>query len=569
MIQDLLDSPVSDAAPTEASTTTGARWITRRLRELGIRTVYGYPGGAIMPLYDALYDGGLTHVLTRHEQAAALAAIGHARSSGQVGVCIATSGPGATNLITGLADALLDSVPIVAITGQVASPLIGTDAFQEVDVLGLSLSCTKHSYLVRDIADLPRVLDEAFDIARSGRPGPVLIDVTKDVQLAAMPVPAAAATVGRSEPMALDAAAISAARELILAAQRPMLYVGGGVLAAGAIQELRAFAQFSDIPSTSTVKGLGTVPDDRPLHLGMLGMHGTKAANLLVQECDLLIAVGARFDDRVTGHVPGFAPLAKVIHLDIDAAEVGKIRAVDVSILGDLRSVLPQLAVRPSIDPWRARVREMAAVHGWRYDHAGPGIYAPALLKELSDRMPARTVVTTDVGQHQMWACQHVSVEHPSDFITSGGLGTMGFGLPAAVGAQQARREDMVVCVTGDGSIMMNIQELATLGRYDLPVKIVLLDNQRLGMVRQWQELFFDGRYSETTLEDNPDFVALAAAFRIPGRRIEAKEEVAEGIADLLGAPGAFLLQVSIDAQENLWPLVPPGASNTQMMEQA
>ncbi len=561
-------APIAPAVSPEvvADTTTGARWIVRRLQELGVATVYGYPGGAIMPLYDALYDGGLTHVLTRHEQGAVLAAIGHARSTGQVGVCLATSGPGATNLITGLADALLDSVPIVAITGQVASPLIGTDAFQEVDVLGLSLACTKHSYLVRDLADLPRVLDEAFEVARSGRPGPVLIDIAKDVQLGTMPVP------GHREPrchQALpvdDASNIESARELILAAERPMLYVGGGVVLAGATDELRALIEHSGIPSTTTVKALGAVAADS-LHLGMLGMHGTKAANLLVQECDLLLCVGARFDDRVTGHVPSFAPHAKVIHLDVDPAEIGKIRRADVSLLGDLRTVLPQLTVRPAIDPWRQHVRELAADHGWRYDHPGDGIYAPALLKELSDRLPRRSVVTTDVGQHQMWACQHVCVDHPTDFITSGGLGTMGFGLPAALGAQMARRDDTVVCISGDGSIMMNIQELATLSRYGLPVKIVLIDNQRLGMVRQWQELFFDGRYSETTLEDNPDFVALAAAFRIPGRHITTKSEVAGGITDLLSAPGAFLLHVSIDAQENLWPLVPPGASNTQMME--
>jgi len=554
---------------TDATMTTGARWIVSRLRELGVATLYGYPGGAIMPLYDALYDGGLTHVLTRHEQGAALAAIGHARASGQVGVCLATSGPGATNLITGLADALLDSVPVVAITGQVASPVIGTDAFQEVDVLGLSLACTKHSYLVRDVADLPRVLDEAFEIARSGRPGPVLIDVAKDVQLAHMPIPVVGTTPRVPGPPAENMHAVTAARALMLGAERPMLYVGGGVVSAQATKELRALAELSGIPSTTTAKGIGTVPADSPLHLGMLGMHGNKAANLLVQECDLLVCVGARFDDRVTGHVPSFAPLARVLHLDIDGAEIGKIRRADVSLLGDLRRLLPQLAVRPAIEPWRQRVREVAAIHGWRYDHPGDGIYAPALLKELSHQLPPRSVITTDVGQHQMWACQHMSVEDPTDFITSGGLGTMGFGLPAALGAQMARRDNTVVCISGDGSIMMNIQELATLGRYALPVKIVLIDNQRLGMVRQWQQLFFEGRYSETTLDDNPDFVALAAAFRIPGRRISTKGEVTGGIADLLAAPGAYLLHVSIDARENLWPLVPPGASNTDMMEDA
>jgi acetolactate synthase-1/2/3 large subunit len=569
MTSDVLDAVQVELVPDVA--TTGARWVVRRLRELGVTTVYGYPGGAIMPLYDALYDGDVKHVLTRHEQGAALAAIGHARSTGQVGVCIATSGPGATNLITGLADALLDSVPVVAITGQVASALIGTDAFQEVDMLGLSLACTKHSYLVRDLADLPRVFDEAFEIARSGRPGPVLIDIAKDVQLDTMELPSAAQSViGSSRTPTLptpDPAAVAAARELILAAKRPMLYIGGGVVLAGATEELRALVEVTGVPSTTTVKALGAVPASAPLHLGMLGMHGTKAANRLVQECDLLVCVGARFDDRVTGDVPSFAPHAKVIHLDVDAAEIGKIRHADVSLLGDLRLVLPQLAVQPDIQPWREHVRAMVTEHGWRYDHPGTGIYAPALLKELSDRLPARTVVTTDVGQHQMWACQHMSVDHPLDFITSGGLGTMGFGLPAAVGAQMARRDDTVICVSGDGSIMMNIQELATLGRYGLPVKIVLLDNQRLGMVRQWQDLFFDGRHSETVLDDNPDFVALAAAFRVPGRRITTKAEVTDAIAELLATPTAYLLHVSIDSNENLWPLVPPGASIHQMLE--
>lgn len=550
--------------------TTGARWVVRRLGELGVTTVYGYPGGAIMPLYDALYDGDITHVLTRHEQAAALAAIGQARSTGQVGVCIATSGPGATNLITGLADALLDSVPVVAITGQVTSSLIGTDAFQEVDVLGLSLACTKHSYLVRELADLPRVFDEAFRIAQSGRPGPVLIDIAKDVLLghmAASPASPSAGVPPISRVPSPDEADVDAARAMVLAAQRPVLYVGGGVVLAESTPELRALVASSGIPTTTTVKALGTIDSQSPLHLGMIGMHGAKAANLLVQECDLLICVGARFDDRVTGDVPSFAPNAKVIHLDIDAAEVGKIRHADVTLLGDLRAVLPRLAVRPDIEGWREHVRHTIAAHCWRYDHPGPGIYAPALLRDLSDRMPSRTVVTTDVGQHQMWACQHVNVDHPRDFVTSGGLGTMGFGLPAAVGAQMARRADTVVCITGDGSIMMNIQELATLGRYALPVKIVLLDNQRLGMVRQWQDLFFEGRHSETVLDDNPDFVALAAAFGVPGRRITTQAEVGTALDELLRAPTAYLLHVSIDAKENLWPLVPPGAGNHQMLD--
>jgi len=567
-----LDPRTDNEPEPRAPEPTGAQWVVSALKEHGVTTVYGYPGGAIMPLYDALYDSPVRHVLTRHEQGAALAAIGHARATGQVGVCIATSGPGATNLITGLADALLDSVPVVAITGQVAAPLIGTDAFQEVDVLGLSLACTKHSYLVRDAADLPRVMTEAFELARSGRPGPVLVDITKDVQLARVPAAherqgglgASPAACGMG--LSTKDADVDATRELIRSASRPVLYVGGGVVTASAVAELRFLARETAIPTTTTAKALGTLERGHPWHLGMLGMHGNAAANLAVQECDLLIAVGTRFDDRVTGDPTRFAPDAKVIHLDVDAAEVGKVRHADVRLLGDLRSLLPRLAVPTDLAPWHARVRDLVDRHRWRYDHPGPGIYAPTLLKHLADTMPARTVITTDVGQHQMWACQHVAVDDPRDFVTSGGLGTMGFGLPAAIGAQLSRPADTVVCITGDGSIMMNVQELATLGRYRLPVKILLLDNQRLGMVRQWQELFFDGRYSETILDDNPDFVALAAAFGIRCRHITTADEMADGVADLLAAPGAFLLHVSIDAEENLWPLVPPGASNSDMM---
>lgn len=551
---------------------TGAGWVVERLRAHGIDTVYGYPGGAIMPVYDALYDADITHVLTRHEQGAALAALGHARSTGQVGVCLSTSGPGATNLLTGLADALLDSVPVVAITGQVASSLIGTDAFQEVDVLGLSLACTKHSYLVTDVADLPRIIDEAFEIARSGRPGPVLVDIAKDVQLAPVgpdagapetPVEHAVAPLGPP-----DAEALAAARALLQAARRPVLYLGGGIVQARATEQVRDLVAVSGIPTTVTAKALGVVAADGDLHLGMLGMHGNRAANELVQACDLVVAIGARFDDRVTGKVSDFAPRARVVHLDIDPAEVGKIRQPDVTLLGDLRTLVPALSVRPDIDPWREEARTAIATHRWRYDHPGEHIYAPALLRELSERMPRNTVVTTDVGQHQMWACQHMGVDHPDNFLTSGGLGTMGFGLPAAVGAQLARPADTVVCVSGDGSILMNIQELATVRRYGLPVKIVLLDNQRLGMVRQWQDLFFDGRRSETVLDDNPDFVALAAAFGVAGRRINRKDEVSEAIAQLLDSPTAFLLHVEIDAEENLWPLVPPGAANDEMLEE-
>ncbi|MBN6032226.1 acetolactate synthase 2 catalytic subunit [Pantoea ananatis] len=544
---------------------TGAQWVVQALRAQGVDTVFGYPGGAIMPVYDALYDGGVEHLLCRHEQGAVMAAIGYARSTGKTGVCIATSGPGATNLITGLADAMMDSVPVVALTGQVASAFIGTDAFQEIDVLGLSLACTKHSFMVESLDALPSVMAEAFAIAQSGRPGPVLVDIPKDIQLAKgepspqlMPV---------EEVMSMPHQAIVEARAMMAKAKKPIFYVGGGVGMAQAVPALRALMQETGIPSVATLKGLGSVDADSEGYLGMLGMHGTKAANLAVQSCDLLIAVGARFDDRVTGKLDTFAPLASVIHLDVDPAELNKLRRAHVSLQGDLNHVLPALSQPLQIQTWRDEVVALKAQHAWRYDHPGEAIYAPLLLKQLSDRKPANTVITTDVGQHQMWAAQHIVCDAPEDFITSSGLGTMGFGLPAAIGAQVARPNDTVICVSGDGSIMMNIQELGTIKRGKLPVKILLLDNQRLGMVRQWQQLFFDGRYSETILTDNPDFLTLASAFDIPGQRITRKDQVDAALDALLSSEGPYFLHVSIDEHENVWPLVPPGASNANMME--
>jgi acetolactate synthase-1/2/3 large subunit len=544
----------------------GAHWVVHALRTQGVNTVFGYPGGAIMPVYDALYDGGVEHLLCRHEQGAAMAAIGYARATGKTGVCIATSGPGATNLITGLADALLDSVPVVAITGQVAAPLIGTDAFQEVDVLGLSLACTKHSFLVESLEELPRVIAEAFEVANSGRPGPVLVDIPKDIQLAVgEPEPWLASV---EEPVAdYSEADIAQARDMMLSSHKPMLYVGGGVGMAQAVPTLREFMASTGIPAVVTLKGLGAVDPADPLYLGMLGMHGTKAANLAVQECDLLIAVGARFDDRVTGKLNTFAPHASVIHLDIDPAEMNKLRQAHVSLCGDLNQVLPALQQALEIHDWQHQVRVLRDTHPWRYDHPGEAIYAPLLLKQLSERKPTNSVVTTDVGQHQMWAAQHMGFTRPENFITSSGLGTMGFGLPAAVGAQVARPDDTVICISGDGSFMMNVQELGTVKRKQLPLKIVLLDNQRLGMVRQWQQLFFSERYSETTLIDNPDFLTLASAFGIPGQKITRKDQVEAALDALLNSDGPYLLHVSIDEYENVWPLVPPGASNSQMLE--
>ncbi|HDR2547170.1 TPA: acetolactate synthase 2 catalytic subunit [Enterobacter ludwigii] len=543
----------------------GAQWVVHALRAQGVDTVFGYPGGAIMPIYDALYDGGVEHLLCRHEQGAAMAAIGYARATGKTGVCMATSGPGATNLITGLADALLDSVPVVAITGQVASPLIGTDAFQEVDVLGLSLACTKHSFLVQSLEELPRVMAEAFEVANSGRPGPVLVDIPKDIQVALGDLEPHFSTVESDD--AFPHAAVEEARQMIAHAKQPMLYVGGGVGMAQAVPALREFIAVTQMPATCTLKGLGAVDADYPYYLGMLGMHGTKAANLAVQACDLLIAVGARFDDRVTGKLNTFAPNANVIHMDIDPAEMNKLRQAHVVLQGNLNALLPALQQPLKIDAWCQHTAEMRVEHTWRYDHPGDAIYAPLLLKQLSDRKPADCVVTTDVGQHQMWSAQHMTYTRPENFITSSGLGTMGFGLPAAVGAQVARPNDTVICISGDGSFMMNVQELGTVKRKQLPLKIVLLDNQRLGMVRQWQQLFFQKRYSETTLTDNPDFLILASAFGIPGQHITRKDQVEAALDTMLSSEGPYLLHVSIDELENVWPLVPPGASNSQMLE--
>ncbi|HEA3084618.1 TPA: acetolactate synthase 2 catalytic subunit [Aeromonas dhakensis] len=549
----------------------GAQFLVQALKKQGVTQVFGYPGGAIMPVYDALYDGGLAHQLCRHEQGAAMAAVGYARASGQVGVCIATSGPGATNLVTGLAEALLDSVPLVAISGQVPCAAVGTDAFQEVDVLGMSLSCTKHSFMVTDVADLPQVIAEAFAIASEGRPGPVLIDLPKDVQLANVQLtkaPTQSPLFAVAEPEHLSPAELTAARSLLAAAERPVLYVGGGVGMANAEQQLREFAAATGMPAVTTLKGIGALDPDSPVYLGMLGMHGTKAANYAVQQCDLLLVVGARFDDRVTGKLEEFAPEAKVIHLDVDAAEFGKRRAAEVGITQDLKQVLPRLAMTLAIEPWREHCANMAREYAFRYDHPGQPIYAPALLKQLSARLPESSVVACDVGQHQMWVAQHMRFTSPRNHLSSAGLGTMGFGLPAAIGAKMSRPEDEVVLVSGDGSFMMNVQELGTIRRAQLKVKMVLLDNQRLGMVRQWQELFFDGRYSETILSDNPDFVALAAAFGIPGETITCKEEIAPALDRLLASESAYLLHVAISEEENVWPLVPPGVANHQMMEQ-
>lgn len=549
---------------------TGAQLIMACLKAHHVTTLFGYPGGAIMPTYDALYDAGLDHLLCRNEQGAAIAAIGYARSTGKVGVCIATSGPGATNLVTGLGDAMMDSIPVVAITGQVSSPLIGTDAFQEADVLGLSLACTKHSFIVQSADELADVFAEAFEIAQSGRPGPVLIDVPRDIQIGEVPANVKAYVKTPEKPTALSVDKLAEAKELLKNAKKPVLYVGGGVGMAKAVPALREFLAQTQMPSVSTLKGLGAIDPNDDVYMGMIGMHGTKAANFAVQESDLLLVCGARFDDRVTGKLDTFAPHAKVIHCDIDAAEIHKLRRADVALQGDLIQALNALKQELDIEPWREQIRNFKAKLDFTYvENEGNRPIDPwALLNTLSNHKPNNAVICTDVGQHQMWSAQHMKHFAPENYITSAGFGTMGFGLPAAVGAKKARPQDEVILVTGDGSLMMNIQELGSIKRGNLPVKILLLDNQRLGMVRQWQDLFWNKRRSETILDDNPDFVMLANAFGIPAERIESADDVDDALNRLLNSKTAYLLQVCIPPDECVWPLVPPGACNADMVEE-
>ncbi len=546
----------------------GARWLTQALEAEGVETLFGYPGGTIMPFYDALVDSKLKHILVRHEQGAALAANGYARASGRVGVCVATSGPGASNLVTGIADAMLDSVPMVCLTGQVATHLMGTDAFQELDVFGLTLPIVKHSYIVRRVEDLPEVVREAFRIAREGRPGPVLIDLPKDVQMADashLPehVPASV------DPLpAPDAARLADALAAIAGAEKPVIYGGGGIGIADAVEAFRQFVDATKIPTVLTLRALGALPANHPHYLGMLGMHGTRAANMAVQESDLLIVIGARFDDRATGKLAEFAPFARVLHVDADAYEIGKLRTANIAVPGDVGTSLRALgAARSTCEEWRKRCVANRERFGFRYDAPGTDIYAPGLLKRLSELAPADAIIACDVGQHQMWVAQHCKFNHPRNHLTSGALGTMGFGLPAAMGAQFACPDRTVILVNGDGGFMMNVQELATIARCKLPVKIVLIDNSALGMVRQWQELFFAERYSEIDLSDNPDFAALARVFGIPARHIDARDQIEDALADLLAQPGPALLHVTIDIKANVWPLVPPNHANSSMLD--
>tara|TARA_R110002167_G_scaffold18451_23_gene69093 strand:+ start:981 stop:2711 length:1731 start_codon:yes stop_codon:yes gene_type:complete len=565
---------MSAAAPALQTATTpaprsGAQLLVSTLERLGVEVVFGYPGGAIMPVYDALTGSKLKHILVRHEQGAAFAADAWARVTGKPGVCLATSGPGATNLVTGIANAMMDSVPLVCITGNVATSVMGTDAFQEIDILGVTLPIVKHSWVVRDPADIPAVIEEAFHVARSGRPGPVLVDLPKDIQVGMTPDDFGFHYPNEVTP--LDQGAIAAAEAMIRAAERPLIYIGGGVKIAGAVEALRALADGTGIPSVSTLNALGSVRTDAPGFLGMMGMHGTRAANEAVQDSDLLIVLGARFDDRATGKLAEFAPHAKVVHFDIDPAEVGKLRPAHVAVVGPMREGIEALSVRMAtaplaIDPWVIRCASGARRHAFRYDAPGEGVYAPALLNELSRVAGDDFIAACDVGQHQMWVAQHCEFSRPQAHLSSGGLGAMGYGLPAGLGAKMANPGAHVVTVSGDGSFMMNIQELATLRRYGVALKIILLDNSSLGLVRQWQELFFAENYSEVDLSDNPDFVAVAQAFGIEAFRIDRREDVSAGIKRLLDAPGPCLAHVLIDPKANVWPLVPPGRNNAEMM---
>ncbi|MFZ1053220.1 MAG: biosynthetic-type acetolactate synthase large subunit [Candidatus Sulfotelmatobacter sp.] len=557
----------------------GAEIVLRCVRAEGVDLVFGYPGGAIMPLYDALDGSGIRHVLTRHEQGAAFAAEGYARVTGKVGVAIATSGPGATNLVTGIADAKMDSVPLVCITGQVRSAMIGTDAFQETDVFGLTLSLTKWNRLVRTIDEIPEVIAEGFHWARSGRPGPVVIDIPTDLLKAKKEFSGPVKFAPHARPA--DANAEGAFSDTIVAllqrATRPVALVGAGAKLSGAVPELRRLLDDLNIPAFATVHGLGAVPPQSPYYLGMVGMHGTRAANMALHETDLLLVFGARLDDRVTGDPTQFAPHAKIIHFEIDPAQLDRVRACQLPVIGNLADTIPAFheelrnASLPDWSDWRAVAcgRERAEL-----DPRGLAQPTMRFLDELFSRLPQDNVVIADVGQHQMWAAQRYRSSSPRGFITSGGLGAMGFALPAAVGVQLAKPETCVLCVSGDGGFQMNIQELATVHRLGLPIKMVIVDNKYLGMVRQWQQLFYERNYAETDLSDNPDFVEIAKAYKIHGWRLNeaamaeypVSAETGDRIENFLRSPEPELLVFDCHPEANVYPMVPAGAALSEMV---
>ena len=559
----------------------GATMLLECLAREGVDCFFGYPGGVTLPFYDAVYSHHIKHVLVRHEENAAFAAEGYARTTGKVGVCCATSGPGATNLVTGLVDAMMDSIPIVAITGQVTSKLIGSDAFQEADTFGITRSCTKHNYLVKNIAELPSIIHEAFYIAGSGRPGPVLVDIPKDVFQAQghyTPVDSIHLP-GYKVPLDGHAGQIRRAAQMMWEAERPYVYAGGGVVAANASAELRELVERLDCPSVCTLMGLGSMPSGHPNFVSMPGMHGSYAANMGMYNASLLIALGVRFDDRVTGRLAAFAPHAKVIHVDVDPAEIGKNRTADLPIVGDVKRVLKKLnsilaeteveeapKQAKSRREWNAQIREWKAEHPYDVTRADDVIYPQHLMTEIDRLSGGEAIVTSDVGQHQMWAAQLIRFNEPRLWINSGGLGAMGFGVPSAIGAQFARPDKLVFAIAGDGGFQMSIPELSTIAAHQLPIKIIVMNNGHLGMVRQWQELFYNNRLSAVQLDCFPDVEKLAGAYGFKGRTVEKPSELAKALEDAVREPGPFLLNVKVKSFENVYPMVPAGGAINEMV---
>ena len=548
---------------------SGADILIKCLEAENVDTIFGYPGGQVLPIYDALYDADIRHILCRHEQGAAHAADGYARATGKPGVCLATSGPGATNLVTGIANAHMDSVPLVAITGQVPWALLGRDSFQEADITGITMPITKHNYLVKNPEELAQVVKEAFHIATTGRPGPVLIDIPKDVSSGEAEYQEAETVnlPGYNPLREADPVQLAEAAKAIAASERPVLYAGGGVVISGAHEELKALAELLMAPVATTLMGLGGIPGDHPLALGMLGMHGSKYANFAISECDLLIAVGARFDDRVTGNPLTFASEAKKIHIDIDPAEIGKNIKVDLPVIGDIKLILRQLLqmLKPKLNEmWRDKIQT------WKKEYPidfceGEGLKPQSVIREIYRQTGGNARITTEVGQHQMWTAQYYTFTKPRSFISSGGLGTMGYGMPAAVGVQAGCPEDTVFDVAGDGSIQMNIQELCTAVNYELPINVAIMDNGFLGMVRQWQELFYNRRYSHTKLY-NPDFVKLAEAYGAEGYRVTKDTEMAPVLEQAIRSNKPVMIDFVVQSEENVLPMVPPGESINKML---
>lgn len=548
---------------------TGAQILLECLEKQEVEVIFGYPGGQVIPIFDALYDSKIRNILVRHEQGAAHAADGYARTTGKTGVCLATSGPGATNLVTGIANAYMDSVPMVAITGQVPTSLLGCDSFQEADITGITIPITKHNYLVRDIKDLPRVIKEAFHIASTGRPGPVLVDLAKDitVQTDKYNYPETIDLPGYKPNYVGNTRQIKEALDAIHAAERPLLYIGGGVIISRAHTELIKLAETLNIPVTPTLMGLSAIPGNHPLNIGMLGMHGTAAANFAVCDCDLLIGIGARFDDRVTGKVETFAPKAKVIHIDIDPAEIGKNVGVDIPIVGDVRMVLENILEKaePKKHPeWLKKINAWQKEYPLKYDSSK--LNPQLVIEEISAITKGDAIICTEVGQHQMWTAQFYQFTQPRSLITSGGLGTMGFGFPAAIGAQVGNPDRLVIDIAGDGSFQMNIQELGTAVANQIPVKVVIINNFYLGMVRQWQEFFFKRRYSGTVMDQNPDFVKIAEAYGAKGFKITEVSQLRDTLKKALATPGPVVVDCHVEREENVLPMVPAGGSIDRMM---